>query len=319
MASESHANGAKTETWTMTVQPQVINVDTNTDQNAADRKIADLRKEVDELKDALLQQMFGSNRRSRGECSWSWHINNADIKIPSFKNENLDDPIEFLSDLERYFAIKNTPEEVKLVLVETALQDRAKLWYGANKISFFNYLQFRKAFYNEFFCIETRVKTRNRWATSKYDGSGESLVSYFYKKTRESNNFEPPLDQYEINYTIVKQYPTNIQVSLAGVDYNDTKKIVQVLSFLDTVEEDKKKNQPTVQFTLDKEVSSINKSQKNGNKYKSNVGYSNHKHNNSQGFNHTDQNNRGTTNFSNIQHLDFSIPPPNYSLNSNLN
>lgn len=126
-----------------------------------------------------------------------------------------------------------------MIIVENALEGRAKVWYNANRVQFANYEAFKTAFLNEFFSIPVRVRMKSQWASRKHTGQSGTLQTFFLKQITEAEYFSPPLDPYELNYTVVQQLPIRVRKSLVTVDYTDSNSIANSLSQLDMVNEER--------------------------------------------------------------------------------
>lgn len=158
------------------------------------------------------------------------HIN---IEIPKFcEGKN---PQEFIEDIERYFKFKNVRPEHQMLVIESFIEGRVKVWYQINKHIFGTFEDFKLEFYKEFYSIPVQVRLKDQWNARCYKWKDGSLQSYFFKQIQESKHFRPPLSDYEVNFKIIQQFPNKIQTALAAVDYADTNRVAQTLTQLDTV------------------------------------------------------------------------------------
>jgi len=144
---------------------------------------------------------------------------------------------KFLDEFKDYCQIKNIPKNIVVLLLGTALRDRAKIWFDANKEYVKTIEEFENEFKAEFFSIEQQVELRNKWNNRKYKYADGSLKSYFLKAKTEATYIMKGTGEYEINYIIVNQLPLNVRKMLATINYNESKAILQALSNLDQIEE----------------------------------------------------------------------------------
>lgn len=68
-----------------------------------------------------------------------------DMTIPKLSNEMEIHPVKFLDEVQKFFKIKNVPEEKKLIVIEHALEGKANSWFRL-KEHFENFQQFKNQF-----------------------------------------------------------------------------------------------------------------------------------------------------------------------------
>jgi len=129
-----------------------------------------------------------------------------EVKLPVFHNELDDNPQKFLNEFKEYCQIKSIPKNIVILLLGTALRDRARIWFDANKEYVKTTEDFENEFKAEFFSIEQQVELRNKWNNRKYRYADGSLKSYFLKAKTEATYIIKGTGEYEINYIIVNQH-----------------------------------------------------------------------------------------------------------------
>lgn len=87
-----------------------------------------------------------------------------------------------------------------------------------------------------------QVKIKSDWGARRFDPAGDKLHTYFLKQVKEAQFFSPPIEKYELHYTIIQQLPFRAREILSTVDFSDFEKISQSLSQLDNAFEDKQSN-----------------------------------------------------------------------------
>lgn len=162
---------------------------------------------------------------------------NLDIKMPKFSDETKMNPKEYLEKLKSFKKLKNIDDKLVLLILEHSLEGRARLWYDLNA-NFETFDDFQTEFLDEFYSIPVRVKIKNLWVARRYT-SNVSFPEYFYSQSKESSFFIPELTTYEINYTIIQQFPTWVRDHLVMIDFNETKHIVQSLTNLEANRKEK--------------------------------------------------------------------------------
>ncbi|KAK2574868.1 hypothetical protein KPH14_012964, partial [Odynerus spinipes] len=162
-----------------------------------------------------------------------------DIKPPKFSDEQDKNPKEFLAELENFFQFKHVREEHKVLVTENLLDGRAKVWANSMTHTFTDFNAFREAFLHEFYSIPIKVKLKTQWLSQRYRYNEGTMQEYFYKQRRMAKNLEPHMSAYELNYTIVQQFPMRIREALAACDHSDIDAVAQALSRLDSIQRDR--------------------------------------------------------------------------------
>lgn len=107
------------------------------------------------------------------------NLGNNDLKAPKFSNENESNPREFIESLEKYFNVKNIPNNQKMQVVEAALQGKAKIWIDLQN-NLQNYDAFKVRFIEAFYSVPVMCKVKTNWSNRKYREG--SLLLYFFLK-----------------------------------------------------------------------------------------------------------------------------------------
>lgn len=106
-------------------------------------------------------------------------VNQIDVSIPSFSDENSVNPLEFLDEVERYFRMRQIANDRKVHIVTMFLKNKTRSWIELQNV-FENYDQFKTAFTDKFCTVEVQVKTKNRWLNNRFNPQQhENLQSFF--------------------------------------------------------------------------------------------------------------------------------------------
>ncbi|XP_043481228.1 uncharacterized protein LOC122510544 isoform X2 [Leptopilina heterotoma] len=159
------------------------------------------------------------------------------IPLPKFDGLNKN-PIEFISDIEKYFTRKNISENLQLVIIEEALIGKARMWHDARSFPFINYQHFKNKFLEEFYSIEARMMAKSEWESRRYKSNENSLQGYYVEQLSRAKFCLSSLKEFEVNYLIIKQLPQRVREVLSTIDYNDTSRIMQALNRLDATRRD---------------------------------------------------------------------------------
>ena len=92
-----------------------------------------------------------------------------------------------------------------------------------------------------------RAEVKNNWSTRKFKASDGTLLEYFTEQKSVAKYFTPSMDNYEVNYYIIKQMRLQAREVLAVVDYTDTERITQALMRIDSARKETVENKPVGQ------------------------------------------------------------------------
>lgn len=144
--------------------------------------------------------------------------------MPIFEPEKTN-PIEFIKSFEKYCIRKNISNDHKMLIVEDALIGASKIWFETVEIPFDNFDQFKEDFIDKFFSVEVTMKAKSEWENKRFRVQDKSFLTYFNEQIRRARILVPRMEQHEINFIILNQFPNRVRDILATVDYNDTVKI----------------------------------------------------------------------------------------------
>lgn len=161
----------------------------------------------------------------------------VEIEPPKF-DEN-DNPNQFLEKLDKFFTAKGINENNGLDILDASFEGRVRIWFETQRVSFDDYNDFKNKFLSEFYLIPIRVKIKSNWLQRKFEGSKETLVTYFQRQVQEAQYILPKMEDYEIFYTIVSQMPIRVREAMVTVDFNSYNKVSQSLTQLDFTFHDK--------------------------------------------------------------------------------
>lgn len=163
---------------------------------------------------------------------------NIDIKPPKFRDSS--NPQLFIDKLEKFFKLKQISNTLRMEFLDEVFDENEKLWYDTQ--TFKDYNDFKKKFIADFYSVPVRVRMKSIWSSKRFDPSKDQLTSYFLSQVKDAQYFSPPLENYELFYTIIQQLPTRVRELLSTIDFSDLSKITQVLSQLDLTFRDKQEN-----------------------------------------------------------------------------
>lgn len=221
--------------------------------NRQRHELEELRRTLEAERTALQQQQVPNNGQAapvpRQQAATAEELTtimsnvqnfHIDIKLPKFRDEMEMNPVGFLEEMKRFFKAKNIRNERKNLMMEHALEGKAALWRELQD-NIIDYEDFKRRFLDEFHLVPIRVQFKNAWTECRYNAHKESLQTYYYRQVKDARYFIPKLTQYEVNYTIIQQYPVWVKEAVATVNFNDDSLIGQTLASLDGIRRQREK------------------------------------------------------------------------------
>ena len=114
---------------------------------------------------------------------------NLDVKIPRYSEEQI--PLKYVEDLDQYFRIKGVRSESRLIILDSILEGRIRIWYKVTKNRIGNYEWFKDEFQKEFYSVPVQLRFKNLWMARSYHSGDGSMQSIFYSQLKETEYFEP--------------------------------------------------------------------------------------------------------------------------------
>jgi hypothetical protein len=88
-----------------------------------------------------------NNKVNAGSVLYANNTNLSELTLPTFTDSTCQVPVHFIQDLDQYFFLKRTPEELRLALVFQAVKEPfAKQWLSSVFDRMKTYCEFKKAF-----------------------------------------------------------------------------------------------------------------------------------------------------------------------------
>jgi hypothetical protein len=101
------------------------------------------------------------------------YANNTDLRkltLPTFTDSTSQVPLHFIRNLDQYFSLKRTPEELRLALVLRAVKELfAKQWLSSVFDRMINYDEFKKVFTELLWCPSRWARIRSAIYLDKHD------------------------------------------------------------------------------------------------------------------------------------------------------
>jgi hypothetical protein len=158
--------------------------------------------------------------------------------MPKFTNSSQQVAVHFVRELDEYFALKKTPEELRLPLVFRAISDPfAKQWmltaYG--KINSYN--EFKVKFTELLWDSTRQAEIRCRVYQDRYDSrAGESFTEHYIRYATMASMLSPVMSDQDLLSALMTHYEPNIQTCLIGSNVKTTQDAIAVLAKLQAIE-----------------------------------------------------------------------------------
>jgi len=121
----------------------------------------------------------------------------CDLTFPTFSDSTKQVSLHFIRELDQYFNIRQTPDELRLPLVFTAIQESfAKQWLSSSFDKLEGYNEFKKAFTELLWNPSRQASIRSSIYLDKYNpDSGESYMDHYIRSANLTSTLDPLHDR----------------------------------------------------------------------------------------------------------------------------
>jgi len=143
------------------------------------------------------------------------YANNTDLSeltLPTFTDSTSQVPLHFIWDLDQYFSLNRTPEELRLALVFRAIKELfTKQWLSSVFDRMKNYDEFKKAFTELLWCPSRQASIRSAIYLGKHDpGSGKSCLDRYIRYANMTSTLNPPISDLDLLSTLTSHLSRRI-------------------------------------------------------------------------------------------------------------
>jgi len=165
------------------------------------------------------------------------YANNTDLSeltLPTFTDSTSQVPLHFIRDLDQYFSLKRTPEELRLALVFRAVKEPfAKQWLSSVFDKMKNYDEFKKAFTELLWCPSRQASIRSAIYLDKHDsGSGESCLDHYIRYANMASTLNPPMSDLDLLSALTSHFEPRVQQGLICSNLQSTQDALAFLAKL---------------------------------------------------------------------------------------
>jgi len=144
------------------------------------------------------------------------YANNTDLSkvtFPTFTDSTCQVPVHFIRDLDQYFSLKITPEQLRLALVFRAVKEPfAKQWSSSVFDRMKTYYEFKKAFTELLWCPSRQASIRSAIYIDKHHpGSGESYLDHYIRYANMASTLNPSMSDLDLRSALTSHFEPLVQ------------------------------------------------------------------------------------------------------------
>ena len=161
-----------------------------------------------------------------------------ELSLPKYSDISKQAAVHFIRELDEYFTLRKTPEELRLPLLFRSISDQfAKQWmlttYGQLK----SYNDFKKAFTELLWDGTRQSEIRCRVYQDRYNyRSGESLSEHYIRYSNMPSMLSPAMSDQDLLGAMITHYEPRIQNGLISANLKSTQETLAFLTKLQSLE-----------------------------------------------------------------------------------
>jgi len=161
-----------------------------------------------------------------------------ELSLPRFTDSSQQVAVRFVRELDEYFSLRKTPEELRLSLVFRAISDpfakqRMLTAYGQFK----SYEDFKRALTELLWDSTRQFEIRCRVYQDRYDyRSRESFSEHYIRYANMASMLSPAMSDQDLLSAMVTHYEPRIQACLISANVRSTQEAIAVLTKLHSLE-----------------------------------------------------------------------------------
>ena len=162
----------------------------------------------------------------------------SELSLPKFTDSSKQVAVNFVRELDEYFALKKTPEKLRIPLVFRAISDPfAKQWMLTAYGKFKSYDEFKKAFTELLWDTTRQAEVRCKIYQERYDHrTRESFSEHYIRYATMASMLSPAMSDQDLLSALVTHYEPRIQACLISANVKTTQEAIAVLSKLHSLE-----------------------------------------------------------------------------------
>ena len=158
----------------------------------------------------------------------------SELTLPTFTDSTSQVPLHFIRDLDQYFSLKRTPEELRLALVFRAVKEPfAKQWLSSAFDRMKTYEEFKKAFTELLWCPSRQASIRSAIYLDRHDpGSGESYLDHYIRYANMASTLKQPMSDLDLLSALTSHFEPRVQHGLICSNLQSTQDALAFLAKL---------------------------------------------------------------------------------------
>ena len=155
----------------------------------------------------------------------------CELTLPTFSDSAKQVPLHFIRDLDQYFNLRRTPDELRLPLVFRAIQEPfAKQWLSSSFDKLKGYEDFKQAFTELLWNPSRQASIRSSIYLDKYDPkAGESYMDHYIRYANLASTLEPPMTEMDLLSALTSHFEPRVQQGLICGNFKNSQ---DALAFL---------------------------------------------------------------------------------------
>ena len=155
-----------------------------------------------------------------------------ELSLPKFSNSNKQVVAHFLRELDEYFSIRKTPNELKLPLCFRAIEDPfAKQWFATVYDTVGSYENFKTAFANLLWGQTRQAQIRCSIYQDHWDRRREeTYAEHYIRYASMASMLNPPLSEEDLVGAMISHYPPEVQNGMVCGNLKTTQAALEFLS-----------------------------------------------------------------------------------------
>jgi hypothetical protein len=168
-----------------------------------------------------------------------------ELSLPKFKNSAKQVVAHFLRELDEYFVLKRTPNELKLPLCFRAIEDPfAKQWFATIYDTVGTYDKFKTAFANLLWGQTRQAQIRCSIYQDRWDRrEDETYAEHYIRYASKALMLNPPLSEEDLVGAMINHFPPEVQNGMVCGNLKTTQDILAFLSKMQGLETSRSQNQ----------------------------------------------------------------------------
>jgi len=156
----------------------------------------------------------------------------CELTLPTFSDSTKQVSLHFIRDLDQYFNLRRTPDELRLPLVFRAIQEPfAKQWLSGSFDKLKGYDEFKKAYTGLLWNPSRQVSIRSSIYLDKYDpNSGESYMDHYIRYATLASTLEPSMTEMDLLSALTSHFEPKVQQGMICGNFKNSQGALAFLS-----------------------------------------------------------------------------------------